>query len=339
LADKFELNTVLSETANELGKYYLKTGQIDSALKYLNIALTNARTYGQIDQRQMSCEQLLQMAENENNHKMQSLLLRELFEIESQKQVSNVLKNQLEYEVNKSLADKAMMESSSRMQKITIIGISSILFLLMIMFAHIFYSRRKYIKLNSELENKNIEISKQAAELEMNYNKLNNYSNEILQQKEEIQVQRESLEIALNKLKELQKYKDGVAAMIVHDLKNPLNTILNQTKNVLISESASQMLNMVNNILDLQKYEGTSIPLTLKNEKLNNIIENALFDTRYLTESKNLSIKSNISRNFEVLVDSVLIERVFINLLTNAIKYSPLNETIRIEAEPFGKGS
>jgi signal transduction histidine kinase len=239
----------------------------------------------------------------------------------------------LSNEVNKNDTDKAILESANQFQKIILYGTSAGLVLVLILLGYIYRSRQKYMRISALLEFRNGEISRQALELQKNYKKLNDFSAEIFQQKEEILVQRESLEQAITRLKELQKYKDGVAAMIVHDLKNPLNTILNQAKNVLISESASQMLNMVNNILDLQKYEGTTIPLTLKTGKLNTIIENALFNTRYLTESKNLTIRNLISRNVEVYVDINLIERVFINLVTNAIKYSPFNESILIESE------
>jgi len=91
---------------------------------------------------------------------------------------------------------------------------------------------------------------------------------------------------------------------------------------------------MVNNILDLQKYESMVMPSNKKEEKLIKIIENALFNTRYLTEQKNISIQNQTSRNYEVYTDAELTERIITNLLTNAIKYSSLNSLIKIVSEP-----
>ncbi len=50
---------------------------------------------------------------------------------------------------------------------------------------------------------------------------------EIVTQKEEIEAQAEKLKITNKKLIELDQFKQGMTNMIVHDMKNPLNSIIN----------------------------------------------------------------------------------------------------------------
>lgn len=217
------------------------------------------------------------------------------------------------------------------------VGISMLALLLFIMVIYFSRSRRKYILLNAELLMQKQKIGYQAEEHIKSIEHLIDKNEEIAQQREEINAQTDSLADSLKKLRDLSEFKEGLMAMIVHDLKNPLNTIINQTKNVLVSESAIQMLTMVNNILDLQKFESTQMPTNKKKCNLDTIIKNALFNTRYLTEQKNISLKNEILHEYQVFTDPDLIERVSTNLLTNAIKYSPMNGWILINAEPINQ--
>lgn len=67
---------------------------------------------------------------------------------------------------------------------------------------------------------------------------------EIQNQNEEITVQAEELSVAYTKLKELDEFKQGLTNMIVHDLKNPLNIILNLSEEQLVKEAGNKMLNI-----------------------------------------------------------------------------------------------
>jgi signal transduction histidine kinase len=336
IANIYGLGPMLILSANEMAQFYIDIQVPDSSIKYFKIALDNSKIYGEIDGRQLASEKLLEIAKSKNDMVQEILYLNELLKLEKQKQIDVVLKKQLEYEVNKRISDKTILESSNRIQQIIILSVLIILTLLTFVLYYIYRSRRKYILLNNHLENKNIEFISQAKKLEQVNRALNEYSNKVFHQKEEIMSQAESLSNAINELRELQKFKEGMAAMIVHDLKNPLNTILNQTKNVLVYDSANQMLTMVNNILDLQKYESIDMPTNKKKIILNTVIETSIFNTRYLSEQKNINIKNQTSRKYEVFADPELTERIITNLLTNAIKYSPLSSSIKIISEPQG---
>ncbi|WP_430814051.1 ATP-binding protein [Carboxylicivirga sp. RSCT41] len=155
-------------------------------------------------------------------------------------------------------------------------------------------------------------------------------ANKILaEQKEKIQSQNK-------KLLELDEFKQDMTGMIVHDLKNPLNVIINapQTEPQLAlkmtQQSGKQMLNMVLNILDVYKAEAAKISLELANYTFSTILNNAIESVDYLLEQKNITLNVDKNDAYTVRVDGQLIERVMINLLTNAIKYTPLNGSIII---------
>ncbi len=157
--------------------------------------------------------------------------------------------------------------------------------------------------------------------------------NEILnQQNEEIHAQAEHLKELVKQLQTLDDFKQNLTAMIVHDLKNPLNFIINQSFNQKITQVGRQMLNMVSNILDIQKFEETKMNINAESRNLNQTFHNAVKQIDYLLEEKNLVLMNYIDTHIDANYDDELIERVFVNLLSNAIKYSPYNEMITIKS-------
>ena len=70
-----------------------------------------------------------------------------------------------------------------------------------------------------------------------------------------------SLQEANEELQSLNEFKEAMAGMVVHDLKNPLNAIINLTEQVTIKDAGKQMLDLVTNILDIQKLETAQLNL------------------------------------------------------------------------------
>jgi len=160
-----------------------------------------------------------------------------------------------------------------------------------------------------------------------------------LAQKEEIETQAEELQTTNEKLVELDHFKQGLTSMIVHDLKNPLNGILNVSKSyspenqvVQMKQIGKQMLNMVLNILDVNKFEDSQMTLDKTRIALAQTANKAIVGIQFLSNRKNITIQNTIPDEIVVNADSEIIERVFTNLLTNAIKYTPNNGTIILSA-------
>ncbi|MCP3661492.1 MAG: hypothetical protein GY696_03185 [Gammaproteobacteria bacterium] len=146
------------------------------------------------------------------------------------------------------------------------------------------------------------------------------------------------LETQTKELIKLDQFKESMTGMIVHDLKNPLNVILNAAekepvKNLRrVKQTGKQMLNMVLNILDVHKYEETKMIVDKLDYSLFEISLEAINEIDFLAQQKNIEIKNKISKGTTIKADKEIIERVFVNILTNAIKYTPNNGIIDLKS-------
>jgi signal transduction histidine kinase len=214
---------------------------------------------------------------------------------------------------NTLLAQKSeIQEKTISMQRNMMISFVIIAVLLIGFVVMIFRNRQKIRLANKLLENKNNEITEKAEEL-----KLSN-----------------------QKLIELSQFKDSLQSFLVHDLKNPLNKLLSINSRESIEENAEgikqtamQMLTIVSNLLDINKYEEKMMKLAIQNKSLSLIINEAYKQTRYLAQQKSVQMQIEYNSDFIVKADTEIISRVFVNLFTNAIKFSPIAGKISIAAE------
>jgi len=156
-----------------------------------------------------------------------------------------------------------------------------------------------------------------------------------------------------SKRKELEaiaNFKEAVTGMIAHDLKNPLSVIINNEAEIpSTKQMASQMLHLVNNMLDVHKFESTEVKLNLTRVNLNVLFQKITEQVRPLLSKKNIKLNLKASENCAAKADEQMLSRTLVNLLTNAIKYSDVNAEIVISAkeasgkikiavQDFGKG-
>jgi len=239
-----------------------------------------------------------------------------LYNKETAKQLSNMKVN---YETEKKENENAKLKIENKLnektienQKILNIAITIVVILFLILILALFLNRKKIKNANNILVFKNQQIQ---------------------QQKEEITIQSENLEDAYTNLKELQNFKNGLIGMIVHDLKNPLNIIINMSENEFVADSGYKMLNMVNNILDVEKYEEVEMPINVEKFNLRNLFQKSISKNNFLALLQKIKINNNIDKLIEIKADKEIIERVIDNLLTNAIKFSPQSGNIEINTK------
>lgn len=144
---------------------------------------------------------------------------------------------------------------------------------------------------------------------------------------------------AYHNLKKLEYFKETMMEMIVHDLKNPINTIINFSMNKpvqntmdTIHQAGNLMLNMVLNILDIHKYEEASIKLEKSNFPVSLVVHDAIRQIKILIKQKNLTVNNVVDHSLYSNFDFEIISRVLVNLLTNAIKYSNTGGSITVDA-------
>lgn len=147
--------------------------------------------------------------------------------------------------------------------------------------------------------------------------------------------------------RELEKMKEDFLHYITHDLRNPLGSaigfldlllkgtagVLNADQQSIVSSvrrSTTRLMGLINNILDIAKMESGRLRLQLKTTSLAGIAGRAIGILEQLAKAKNIAVHLVAVEEFSVQADADMLERVFTNLLGNAIKYTPEGGTITI---------
>lgn len=147
---------------------------------------------------------------------------------------------------------------------------------------------------------------------------------------------------ALNaELERAVRTKDEFLANMSHELRTPLNAILGLSEIMLkhkdisendrhrralntIRESGSHLLNLINDILDLSKIEAGKLDINIEKISVEHICQNSLQFVRQQAIKKNIDINVEINDcPEEFWADAVRIKQILINLLNNAVKFTP----------------
>jgi signal transduction histidine kinase/ligand-binding sensor domain-containing protein/DNA-binding response OmpR family regulator len=149
-------------------------------------------------------------------------------------------------------------------------------------------------------------------------------------------------------LRKLDHLKSEFFANISHEFRTPLTLILGQVENVLTSDidrkdkrklematkNANRLLTLINQLLDLSKLEAGKMKMNTEQHNIVSFLKSLLNSFETLAESKeiNLVFKSD-SEWIPVMFDSEKLERVFLNLITNAFKFTDAGGEIGIEVK------
>ena len=216
--------------------------------------------------------------------------------------------------------------------------------LFVMVFTQAFVLSKKTSIAFNEVERLTVQLDNYSRELEetvkQRTNEIVGQKEKIEKQKEEIESQADNLKIANEQLIEMDKFKESMTNMMVHDLKNPLSTIIGFSTAEMsgkylnyIHQSGKQMLQLVSNILDVQKYEKTEMKLNKIKEFLHDIANSAFNQVKHQLVKKDIEFQNLIPKDHVVNVDEEIIKRVFMNIFSNAIKYISQTGIIKTASE------
>jgi two-component system, sensor histidine kinase and response regulator len=150
--------------------------------------------------------------------------------------------------------------------------------------------------------------------------------------------------------KQLEELRDDLTHMIVHDMKNPISSI-NGYADLLLNEinenldkhqldAASRiyrnslvLLDMTMLILDLRRLEEGRVMLDYTEGNARDALQSVVDNLDWLATNRKVKLKiADVTDTLVATLDWSLLGRVLANLVTNAIKHSPRNTTVTLDA-------
>lgn len=157
----------------------------------------------------------------------------------------------------------------------------------------------------------------------------------------------------VTKKHEVERMKQEFMAMVSHDLRTPLTSLM-MTHELLesgnygelneagvrgmrrASDSIKRLMNLVNDLLDLEKIESGQLELFLELAPVSGLVEDSLDAVAALVSKKEMQLVISFKEDLLVYTDRERIIQTMVNLLSNAIKFSEPGKQLIVKAEQRG---
>lgn len=226
----------------------------------------------------------------------------------------------------------------------------------------LFYSRyvtRPIIKLSG--------ISKKMSNLEFDWHckdnrkdeigvlahSLNELSRRLSNALRELQQANIELKSDIDKERELERKRMEFFSAVSHELKTPITVIKGQIEGMLLQVGVYKdrnkylsraltvtgtMEELVQEILTISRMETYEFSLHKEELDFSKLVHKQISDHAELLEKKNLILKAEVDEYIPIVADFTMINKVLVNLISNAAYYSPENQLIRIKAKTEESG-
>ncbi len=156
------------------------------------------------------------------------------------------------------------------------------------------------------------------------------------------------LERSNKRLRELDELKGRFFANISHELRTPLTLLLAPLEALRLQAGVSadmrlrenmdtmyanglRLLKLINDLLDLVRLETGKLRLRIESMDVTDFLRGIVNLVKRIAEDKNLTLKLDIAEDVEsIKADNDKLEKVFLNLLFNSVKFTPAGETISV---------
>ena len=151
-------------------------------------------------------------------------------------------------------------------------------------------------------------------------------------------------------LEEANRHKSAFLANMSHELRTPMNAIIGFSEVLLdpsmqvsdeersqfltdILNSGRHLLNLINEVLDLSKIEAGRMELQLAPASLEELFEAVQSTTRPLAAKKSIDIRMGCMEPIDPFpMDAPRVKQVLLNLVGNAIKFTPIGGAVMVTA-------
>ena len=161
---------------------------------------------------------------------------------------------------------------------------------------------------------------------------------------------RESTE-ALEQVEKVSHRKNEFISAVAHELRTPLTSIkgyaailatgkLGEIPQAVkerlekVNHHADELVNLINDLLDISRLESGKTVIHFEPASLKSIADKIVDMLSVQAKDKGIEIVTNLPQDYTINVDRMQIERVFINLIGNALKFTPEQGKITLSAYP-----
>ena len=175
---------------------------------------------------------------------------------------------------------------------------------------------------------------------------------EVQSKTSELEKSNEYLQNANRKLKELDRLKNDFVSMVSHELKTPLTAMKTSSEFMketecdpevkeemldLIIRNIDRQSRMVDDLLDISRIESGRMKFNPEDVNIREIVETSLQTVEKQAKDKGINIKVGYPQeSLTIRTDKDKLIRVFVNLLTNAIKFTPHEGDVEISVTDTG---
>jgi HAMP domain-containing protein/CheY-like chemotaxis protein/signal transduction histidine kinase len=211
-------------------------------------------------------------------------------------------------------------------------------------------------QLTVELQSRQSELQQTNEELGTKAKLLADQNAEVERKNAEVEQARHALEEKAIELALTSKYKSEFLANMSHELRTPLNSILILSQQLAenvpgnlsdrqvefsrnINSSGSDLLNLINDILDLSKIESGTVTVEVEDIPFDRLRENIERNFRHVAEAKNLPFEVQFAPDLPRFVESddKRLQQILKNLLSNAVKFTAHGH-VRVSVELATQG-
>jgi signal transduction histidine kinase/CheY-like chemotaxis protein len=144
--------------------------------------------------------------------------------------------------------------------------------------------------------------------------------------------------------------KSAFLANMSHELRTPLNAILGFSELLIddadrfddkartkflkqIHASGAHLLALINDVLDISKVEAGQMELKLETVQVAAIVEEVLDSVQPLASKKRIKLTDDSARGLELIADPARMRQMILNLVSNAIKFTPDGGAVKITSQ------
>jgi PAS domain S-box-containing protein len=152
----------------------------------------------------------------------------------------------------------------------------------------------------------------------------------------------------VDQLRELDRMKDELSALVIHELRNPVGVIRGYTELLLdsphldendrrhagvVERSTIHLQELVDDLLDLARLDAGHISIDPRPMSAGRLLRDVVENHRPSAYAKDLTVIEKLDPHLAVHADAQRLRQALDNLLSNAIKYTPAGGTVTVTAE------